>query len=521
MLSIVGDLSGETLPARQGSEGRSLEDNNDLVRIAKALLQSNAVPMSHNTAFTGKPETRIHANDAWVLKVNAAGHGFGDAQVATKWCALQIEKERSYGIYHPQRTWLLFAESGRYLVANLSPRLVPLHQVDFSVMHVNERSQVLLQLLEMYLGFTARFDLRLDEGLSNFACCDGRVIYLDDDIYRWDSFTSLSAMLANWLRKAPVLCLNHDAIWQTLGERMRPLLHACSSDAEDMVFEAMIDQGVGEQEAFKQTFLHALHPRHGSGGLAQPDVMAGDLAPIGLISDVHANLPALKAILACLDQRGIERIIMLGDVVGYGPNPADCIAVLRQREVFCIRGNHDHYVAHRGDVRVAMGIMAKKIADWTIPQLDDAERAWLGALPVRYSAETWMAVHGAPADKSFFNAYIYDSTFERNLKHLHGLNMPICLHGHSHIQGIYVMRSGHCMLAEAAMRYDLSGLDAALVCPGSVGQPRSADDRAQAAIFYPATRSVEMLSVDYDMDAVIADMESNDFPVELINRLRS
>jgi len=75
-------------------------------------------------------------------------------------------------------------------------------------------------------------------------------------------------------------------------------------------------------------------------------------------------------------------------------------------------------------------------------------------------------------------------------------------------------------LAESAMLYDLSGLDAALVCPGSVGQPRCADDMAQAAIFYPDNSSVEMLSVDYDMDVVIADMERNDFPIEFINRLR-
>jgi len=515
MPSIIGDLSGEPLSGEQRSA-----DPRNLACIAHGLLQRADEVMSHNTAFTGKPETRIHADDAWVLKVNAAGHGFGDPQVAQKWCALQISKERAYGVYHPQRTWLVFAEGERYLVANLTPRLVPLHQIDFSVMCADERTQVLMQLLDMYLGFTARFDLRLDEGLSNFALCDGRVVYLDDDIYRWDSFTSLSAMLANWLRKAPVLCLNDDAIWRTLGECLRPLLRACSSDAEDMVYEAMIDQGVGEQEPFKQAFLHALRPGRRPDVMEQAEKVAGQHEPIGLISDVHANLPALKAVLDLLDQRGIQRIIMLGDIVGYGPNPAACIALLRQREVFCIRGNHDHYVAHLGDVRVAMGIMAKKIADWTIPQLDDSERAWLGALPVRYNAKAWMAVHGAPADKSFFNGYIYDSTFERNLQHLRQLNVPVCLHGHSHIQGVYVMRSGRCILAESAMLYDLSGLDAALVCPGSVGQPRCADDMAQAAIFYPDNSSVEMLSVDYDMDVVIADMERNDFPIEFINRLR-
>ena len=130
-----------------------------------------------------------------------------------------------------------------------------------------------------------------------------------------------------------------------------------------------------------------------------------------------------------------------------------------------------------------------------------------------------MLVHGSPADKSFFNAYIYDSTYERNLHHLREIHMPVCLHGHSHMQGVYAMQGGQCMQLNACAEYDLSGLDAVLACPGSVGQPRYGGDQAQAAIFYPLAQRLEMLSLDYDMASVVADMQRYDFPEELIARL--
>jgi len=505
-ISIIGSLNGSPLFDEQTVE---------------ELLNSQRINLNHHGAFSGKPTTRIYVDDNHVLKVNRE-RGFPSQAVAEKWCHLQIKKEQEYDIYHPQRTWVVYGLDQQWIVCNVTPRMRALHTIDLPAIDINERILILAEVLNIYMKFTTRFGLRLDEGLSNFCLHDGKVYYLDDDIYPWDSFYSFSAMLGNCIRKSPTLAMNVES-WAKLGEILQPILRHYSSDAEDIVHEGLIDQIVGKQETCKQAFLTALRPsykvtmtQHASG-----DFKASE--SIAILADVHGNLPAFQAILNELDNHGVQRYFILGDIVGYGPKPKECIELIRERDMFCIRGNHDHYVAYNGDVRVAMGKMAKWTADWTLDQLDDDDKMWLGALPVRHQMDNWMAVHGSPVDKSFFNGYVYNMTAERNLDHLISMNMPVCLHGHSHIQGVYARTKGQQDLPFDTRKGDINLQDnaASLVCPGSVGQPRGGETIivAEAAIFYPDKSSVKMLAVPYDITPVITDMEKHQFPQQLIQRL--
>lgn len=484
------------------------------------LWNSERVSLSHNGKFSGKPTTRIYVNDNWVLKIHRE-RGFRSQAVAEKWCHLQIKKEQNYNIYHPQRTWIACGIDNQWIVANITPRMQALHTIDFLAIDSHERVRLLAEALQIYMTFTTKFALRLDEGLSNFSLYHGKVYYLDDDIYPWDNFYSFSAMLGNCIRKTPALAMNEDS-WAQLGEILQPILRDHSSEAEDIVHEGLIDQLVGQQEIFKQAFLTALRPTYkvtmtqrASGQFHASDAIA-------ILADVHGNLPAFQAILHELDKYGIQQYFILGDLVGYGPHPKACIELIQERDMFCIRGNHDHYVAYNGDVRVAMGKMAKWTADWTLDQLDDDDKMWLGALPVRHQMDGWMAVHGSPVDKSFFNGYVYNMTSDRNLDHLISMNMPICLHGHSHIQGVYARRKGQYLPFDTRKGdINLQKNEASLVCPGSVGQPRGGVKTiiAEAAIFYPDQSSVKMLAIPYDISPVIADMEKHHFPQQLIQRL--
>ena len=503
---IMGSLSG-----------RQIADAAQILSLAEL----KPVRLTHQGAYTGKPGTRIHSDGRMVLKINE-NRRFPSADVAEKWCDLQLQKEQDYAIYHPDRTWLVLTDNGQCLTANLTPQLVPLHQLDFSEIGKEERVRLLTCVLDCYLDFARRFNLKLDDGLSNFALCEageGGICYLDDDIYPWDSFTSLSAMLGNWLRTSASLSLDTDD-WRQMGVLLKPLLRTHSSDASDMVCESLKDQIVGSHEALKQSFLQALCARHAAAAVDDAEAWPVTGEAIGLIADIHANLPALEAVLRVLDQRGIRQYLMLGDVVGYGPNPKACIDLVRERNMYCLRGNHDHYVAHQGDVRVAMGIMARRTGDWTIGVLEESDRQWLGELPVRYRSHDWMAVHGAPVDKSFFNAYVYEMTSERNLDFLVDSGIGLCLHGHSHIQGIYARSDGRDMPFVSPKTVALKGLDAALLCPGSVGQPRGGKIIAQAGVFYPHNLTVEMLSLDYDITPLIEDMQRFGFSQDLITRTR-
>jgi len=501
-----------------GSLAKQVRVTPDIVR---QLLKSEPQSLSHGGTFTGKPSTRIHADDQWVLKINS-NRKFSSESVAQRWCQIQLEKERDYEVYHPDRTWLVIAaKSSRWLAANITPRLKPLNLIDFATFSEHERLWMFKEVLRLYSTFASRFERHLDEGLSNFGCLNGKLWYLDDDIYPWDSFSSFSAMLANWLRKSEDLCLGEQD-WREMGQFLWPLLRSYSSEADDVVYEGLADQVVGgPAEPLKQVFLEALRPdyRSSMAQLASGEFLSAE--PIGLIADVHANLPAFKAVLAELEKRGVHQIMMLGDVVGYGPHPEACIDLAIEHNVFCIRGNHDHYVAHDGDVRVASSSMAKWSLDWTLKQLDESKKQWLGALPVRHRMPGWMAVHGAPIDKTFFNGYVYNMTADQNLDYLRSVDIPVCLHGHSHIQGVYVLNGGTVQPFSCPEHINLKQYSAALICPGSVGQPRSGRPVVEGAVFYPDTLDVKMFSMDYDMEMVIKDMEAFGFPHGIIERLRA
>jgi len=486
--------------------------------MVEALMKQQPEALSHGGAFTGKSVMQIYADDAWVLKINSKRR-YSSELVAQRWCRIQVEKEQGYEIYHPDRTWVVIEDDG-WLAANITPRMKPLNLLDFSILPAHERVEMIQELLGLYCGFATRFERRLDEGLSNFACLDGKLWYLDDDIYPWDNFTSFSAMLAHWLRRSESLCLREQE-WQVIGRGLWPLLRAYSSGADDVVYEALTDQLVGEFEHSKQLFLSELRPAYRT---AMAQAVSGDFVPsepIGMIADVHANLPAFEAVLAELDRRRVRQVMLLGDIVGYGPHPKACIELAKQRNIFCLRGNHDHYVAHDGDVRVASNSEAKWTLDWTLGQLDETDKQWLGALPVRHRRSGWMAVHGSPIDKTFFNGYVYNMTAEKNLHYLQSVDIPVCLHGHSHIQGIYSLKGSLLEPFVSPERINLGQFSAALVCPGSVGQPRDGIAKAEAAVFYPESLELELFTLEYDVEVVARDMEAFAFPDPVIRRLRA
>lgn len=503
-VTVIGALSGQA---------------NVDAELIISLLGSEPMDMSHGGVFTGKPSTELYVDDRWVVKMDQR-RSFSTEEVACKWCQLQVEKERGYKIYHPHRAWFVVEKNG-WSVGNISPRMQPLNVINFSQLSNRNRIKYLVALMDIYCAFAARTEKRLDEGLSNFALLDDAVWYLDDDIYPWDSFSSFSAMMANWLRKSSDLGLDQKQ-WSRLGDALKPMLRNYSSSANDMVYEGLSDQFVGAFEAYKEAFVSRLRSAQSIRMIHSAEgALADDSQPIGLIADVHANLPAFKAVLDAFSEKGVDKIMHLGDVVGYGPHPVQCIKLAKERNVFCVRGNHDHYVAHSGDVKVAASSSAKWTLDWTVNQLSEKDKKWLGQLPVRHRMKEWMAVHGSPIDKSFFNGYVYNMTAEKNLEYLRSREIPLCLHGHSHIQGVYAMKGRVVQPFITSDRVDLNAFVASLVCPGSVGQPRDGQIGAEAAVFYPDSMKLELFTVAYEIGEVAREMEGNGFPERIIKRLKS
>lgn len=228
---------------------------------------------------------------------------------------------------------------------------------------------------------------------------------------------------------------------------------------------------------------------------------------VALISDIHANEEALRATLADIRAVGAERIVCLGDIVGYNADPAACIALLREAGVACIAGNHDRAVAGLRTTEGFTDIAARAVA-WTRARLDADALAFLAGLPGELRlGDGVVAVHGAPRIDGGCDMTRLD-TPERRGEAVAILarraDAPwLCAFGHTHRVGIHSWQDG----AEVTHAADGAALAVSalhLVNPGSVGQPRDGAREASWMLLDTTRREVAVRRVAFDMAAALA-----------------
>ncbi len=234
-----------------------------------------------------------------------------------------------------------------------------------------------------------------------------------------------------------------------------------------------------------------------------------------VISDIHANLTALEAVLA--EAGEIEAAWCLGDLVGYGPDPNECVRRVKALpELRCILGNHDAAALGQIDSD-AFNPEARKALLWTQRAMDDGSLAFLRSLPEKLELEQVTLAHGSPRQPVW--EYLLDThTATRSFDHF---NTPFCFVGHTHLPVVFQLpedrRFAHKRDPEAGERLTLA--PRAILNPGSVGQPRDHDPRAAFAIFHPDEQVWEFRRVAYDIAAVQARMKAADLPERHIARL--
>jgi predicted phosphodiesterase len=228
---------------------------------------------------------------------------------------------------------------------------------------------------------------------------------------------------------------------------------------------------------------------------------------LAIISDIHANLEALEAVLKDIETRGADRLVCLGDIVGYNANPAECIALLRRHDPLCVAGNHDRAVTGQITTDAFPHTAARAVA-WTHPLLDADALGWLSSLPLSASIDgELVAVHGAllPSGPSDMIRLQTDDLRTLSAAALadHPSGARVCAFGHTHDLGIFEMRAGlsrKCFGNEISLRDDALYL----INPGTVGQPRTADARASYFMFDTDRRIVSIHRVRYDRAAALA-----------------
>ena len=236
---------------------------------------------------------------------------------------------------------------------------------------------------------------------------------------------------------------------------------------------------------------------------------------IAVVSDVHANLHALEAVLAEVDAGGFDELWCLGDLVGYGPRPNECVALLQERASICLAGNHDLVVL--GKIAIAtFGGEAGTAAAWTREVLGDAARAFLTTLEPSAVTTGAELFHGSPRDP----VWDYVLTEDAARWTLAATTAPLVLVGHSHIalelagDGTEV-RGGQ---ATAGTTLDLAAARR-LLNPGSVGQPRDGDTRAAWLEVDISAGRATFRRTDYPVERTQSEMRDLGLPEVLAARL--
>jgi diadenosine tetraphosphatase ApaH/serine/threonine PP2A family protein phosphatase len=234
---------------------------------------------------------------------------------------------------------------------------------------------------------------------------------------------------------------------------------------------------------------------------------------IAVLSDIHANLPALDAVLAAAGT--VDGIWHLGDVVGYGPDPDAVVERLRDAGSIGVRGNHD--AAACGGFEIDwFNPDARRAMEWTRRQIGTATVEWLSAQPERRTVEGCELVHGSPREPLW--EYVTSVPVAR--ANLALLGTPIGLHGHTHVPVAFLDQDGRVEAVGPGREPALELLGRrALINPGSVGQPRDGDPDASYMILDPQAGSLTWHRVPYDIAAVQRSMRSAGLPASLVSRL--
>lgn len=216
-----------------------------------------------------------------------------------------------------------------------------------------------------------------------------------------------------------------------------------------------------------------------------------------VISDIHANLEAFRQVLADIDNRNVDRIISLGDNVGYGPEPEAVIRLIREREIPSVLGNHEHGLISQAR-RNWFNFMAREALSITERLLSRESKDFIAAMPTKIVEPDYHFVHGFPPDSA--HTYLFSRSREELLTVFNTLPAGIFFVGHTHLLEL-VSFDGHECDREKIWQgtVQLPSTNRYIVNVGSVGQPRDHDPHAKYVIWDDRSRTLEVRFVEYDV----------------------
>lgn len=235
-----------------------------------------------------------------------------------------------------------------------------------------------------------------------------------------------------------------------------------------------------------------------------------------VFGDIHGNLDALETVLSYLEDQGIDQYICLGDIVGYGARPAECMKRVQDLHADTIAGNHDWAAVEKISIDF-FNAYAKAAAVWTRQALDDQQKQWLLDLPLTRSYDHCSIAHGTFHQPEAYN-YI-QTVFDAHMSFeaLKELGSEVGFIGHSHVPVSFFQTDPITYSLDREIPLE-EGVPT-IVNVGSVGQPRDENPQASFAIFDSDKRVVNIIRLDYDIDSAAQKIRDAGLPEILAERL--
>jgi len=234
------------------------------------------------------------------------------------------------------------------------------------------------------------------------------------------------------------------------------------------------------------------------------------MSQIAIISDIHSNLEALETALTYLRARQIKEIYCLGDIVGYGPNPNECISLIKRNCKIALMGNHDFAAIGLANTDY-FNEFARKATYWTIDQLTEENLAYLKKLPFTFQTSEYFLVHAAPANPVSWHYILSkeDAAYE-----LDSFPQPVCFVGHSHVPVVFSAKGAfreNTFYLQPNQRY--------IVNVGSLGQPRDGNPDLSLCLYVTETNHIEYVRLKYDVEKTYKKIIEAGLPFFLADRL--
>ena len=230
----------------------------------------------------------------------------------------------------------------------------------------------------------------------------------------------------------------------------------------------------------------------------------------GIVSDIHGNLEAFTIALEYFKENNIEKIVCLGDIVGYGPNPEECVNLVRKHCNVSIMGNHDYAAIGLANIEY-FNEYAKLSTFWTQEKLSDKSKEYLRSLPFTHEQDQLLFVHSSPKNPSSWDYVLSGEEANKQFKHF---DSNICFIGHSHVPIIF-SESTYFRKTD----FLFTNGEKFIVNIGSLGQPRDGDPRSCFVVYDEDKNKIEYVRLDYDIQKTYNKITKAGLPLFLAERL--